>query len=356
LIFHPEYIYAPSGDGWGAMGTWTKKHRCVGDWDLWLVVYAIVALSGATDVHALARFALTLGMPAWAGALWVIPIKFVEWKFLTFAACIFRSGPLGKFVFIAPVIAWCIAVSMLAAHSTIHHTLASAGRIQAKRVETRSNLSSALVAIEAQMKSLTDLRAPRPVKVVEEALAWVALPEDVRRSTRNCTRFANDSQHEACMPSMVLRQELAAAKEYERLSDSSSVLRARLEGLDIEGAEEPMSRSFENSFGRFVEIDGKDGIAFMGMALLTLVSSLGPFGLYLMGRSARHRSPESLIASAEGRSAQEIRQGGGQAAQAYRVPLKHAHNEDARGFPDGSRAMLNSNGCGQTEIQRHCRI
>jgi hypothetical protein len=41
------------------MGTWTKKHRCAGDWDLWLVVYAIVALPGATDIYALARFALT---------------------------------------------------------------------------------------------------------------------------------------------------------------------------------------------------------------------------------------------------------------------------------------------------------
>jgi hypothetical protein len=153
------------------VGTW--KHISVGSRDIWIVVYAIVALSAATDVYAFARFAPALGLPAWAGALWVFPIKFVEWKFLTFAASTFRSGLLGKLVFIAPAIAWCLAVALskLAAHSTIHHTLASASRIQAKKFETRKNVSATLFAIEAQMKSLSDPRGSRPVKVVEEALA-----------------------------------------------------------------------------------------------------------------------------------------------------------------------------------------
>src|SRR6516165_4231822 len=102
------------------------KHHGVGDWDLRLVVYAIVVISAATDVYGFQRFAPTLGLPAWAGALWVIPIKSIEWKFLTFAMRVLRSGLLGKVIFLAPVITWCITVfmSMLAAQSTIYHTLA----------------------------------------------------------------------------------------------------------------------------------------------------------------------------------------------------------------------------------------
>src|ERR1700730_10971518 len=103
-----------------------RKHRGVGGWDLWLVVYAIVALSAATDIYGFQRLGPSLGLPGWAGALWVIPIKFVEWKFLTFALRLFRSGLLGKLVCPAPVFAWCIAffLSTLAAHSTIYNTLA----------------------------------------------------------------------------------------------------------------------------------------------------------------------------------------------------------------------------------------
>jgi hypothetical protein len=47
-----------------------------------LVVYAIVALSAATDICGFQRFAPTLGLPAWAGFVCVIPIKLVEWQFL----------------------------------------------------------------------------------------------------------------------------------------------------------------------------------------------------------------------------------------------------------------------------------
>ena len=43
-------------------------------WHLALIVYAIVALSAATDTCGFQRFAPTLGLPAWAGLVCVIPI------------------------------------------------------------------------------------------------------------------------------------------------------------------------------------------------------------------------------------------------------------------------------------------
>jgi hypothetical protein len=60
-----------------------------------------------------------------------------------------------------------------------------------------------------------------------------------------------------------------------------------LDGLDVNAADEPMSRSFGLFFVRFVEVDGNDGIAFMAMTLLTLASSPRPLCLYLVGRSGR---------------------------------------------------------------------
>jgi hypothetical protein len=314
----------------------SKQHGADGC-DLWLVVYAIVALSAATDVYGFQRFATTLGLPAWAGALGVMPIKFVEWKFLTFAVRLFRSGTVGKLVSFAPVMAWCIAVSlsMLAAHSSIRDTLASVGRAQAKKTETRAHLAAELSAVDAQITSLSEPRAPRPVKVVEEALEWIALPDDVRRLTHNCTRFSKEGQREACKESIALRKELAAAREYQRLMDSSSMLHARLDSLDIEAAEVPLSHSFKLFFGRFVEADGKDGIAFMGMALLTLVSSLGPFGLYLVGRADGPAPTKPAPASLDGEAVQAGEQRGAQGAQADRVQPNSAagsaHDQYAQG-------------------------
>jgi hypothetical protein len=314
----------------------TRKLRDVGDWDLWLVVYAIVALSAATDMYGFQRFAPALGLPAWAGALWVIPIKFVEWKFLTFATRIFRSSALGKFIFSAPVAAWCIAVlmSMLAAQSTIYNVFASAERVRAKNVETRANLSAESRAIKAQIASLSDPHLPRPAKVVEAALAWFALPEEVRRITRDCTRVANDSTREACKEKIALRKELASAKEYERLSNRFSQLRARLEGIDIEAAEDPMPRSFEMSVGRLVKkMDGKDGIATMGMLILALVSALGPFGLDLIKRAEQAAPLRPRPTSLASTFPQAIGQAREYSAQADRAPPKlsaaSAHGQSA---------------------------
>jgi hypothetical protein len=166
------------------------KHRFCG-LDLWLVVYAIVALSAATDICGFQRFAPTLGLPGRAGALCVIPVKLIEWRFLTFAQRLFQCGFTGKFVCVVPVLAWCVAVSMsmLAAHSTIYDMLTSADGISTKAAETRSNMTAAFKSVTAQLELVSN-PLPRPSKIVEQALGWEPqLPEPVRRATRDCTRL-----------------------------------------------------------------------------------------------------------------------------------------------------------------------
>jgi hypothetical protein len=198
-----------------------------------------------------------------------------------------------------------------------------------------------LKAVKAQLGTLSK-PIPRPVKVVEQALAWYPiLSELVHRATHDCTRFPGGSLPEACKGKVELRKELAAATEYERLSRRSEELRIQLEGIDIGAAKDAMPRSFEMSFGRFIRLDGKDGIATMGMMILTLVSAFGPFGLYIVGRAGKSAVP-TLLGS---ESAQSI----GRGAQADRVWPKsvvasahgqsaHAHARAAR--PDAKAAQL----------------
>jgi hypothetical protein len=297
------------------------NHRLCG-WDLWLIVYAIVALSAATDICGFQRFAPTLGLPAWAGALCVIPVKLIEWRFLTFAQHLFQCGFLGKSVSAAPVLAWCLAVnmSMLAAHSTIYDMLTYADGISAKAVETRSNTTAAFKSVTARLE-LVSKPLPRPSKIVEQALGWEPqLPEPVHRATRDCTRFVGDALPDACRKRVELRKELAMAVEFERLSRRSEELRVELEGLVTGAGQNSMPRSFDIFLGRFVNVDGRDGIAFMGMAILTLVSAFGPFGLYMVGREGCAVLASAAISSVSGEPAQGIGQDCDQGARSDRGP------------------------------------
>jgi hypothetical protein len=288
-----------------------SKYHPAHDWDLWLVVYAIVALSAATDICGFRRFAPTLGLPIWAGVLCVVPIKLIEWQFLTFANRLFQNG-----------------------------LLASADRVTAKRAETRANLVAAFEGVKAQLGTLSK-PIPRPVKVVEQALAWYPLlPELVHRATHDCTRFPGGSLPEACKGKVELRKELAAATEYERLSQRSEELRIQLEGIDIGAARDAMPRSFEISFGRFVNLDGKDGIATMGMMILTLVSAFGPFGLYIVGRAGKSTTSVAP-ALLDGESAQAIGRDGKLGAQADRAPRASVgHVQSAQGHAHAARPAV----------------
>ena len=80
-------------------------------WDLTIIVWLVVALSAATDIAGFLRLAPSVGLPAWAAVLCVIPVKLIEWKFLTFATRLWRQGWLGKIQSPVYSIVWGIAVA-----------------------------------------------------------------------------------------------------------------------------------------------------------------------------------------------------------------------------------------------------
>jgi hypothetical protein len=315
-----------------------QKHH---SWDLRLIVYAIVALSAVIDICGFQRFAPALGLPAWAGALCVIPIKLVEWNFLSFATRLCQSGWLGTIVCPAPAVAWCLAafLSMLAADSTIYDVLATADRTSAKAAETRENVTAALGGVKAQL-ALVSTPLPRPSKLVEQELGWEPLlPEAVRRATRDCTRLVSNAMPEGCKKRVELRKELAAATEYERLSLRAEKLRVELHGLGTEVGQISMARSFDISLGRFLRIDGKDGIALMGMLILSLTSAFGPFGLYLVGGAGTGTSPMAASPPFDGGTAQANGQGG-QAAESRDMPPKSAQSAHVGSAHDSAQPTL----------------
>jgi hypothetical protein len=251
------------------------EHQGARTWDLTIIVGLIVALSAVTDIAGFLRFAPSVGLPDWAAVLCVIPVKLIEWKFLTFSSRLWRQGWLGKLQSPVYCIVWAIAVSLsaLAAHSTIYTILAAAERSASKNVETRANFTIALDRVNGQLDAFTR-PLPRPVTTVEEELRWTTS----LRPSLDCARPPDEGSR-ICKRVAELRKELAAATGYERLVGEARVLREKLASLQIEVANDPMPQAFEASIGQHIKMDGKNGIALMGMLILTLVSAFGPFGL-----------------------------------------------------------------------------
>jgi hypothetical protein len=208
------------------------------------------------------------------------------WKFLTFTTRLWRQGWLGKLQSPVYCIVWVIAVSLsaLAAHSSIYTILAAADRGASKNVETRANLTIALDRVNGQLDAFTR-PLPRPVTTVEEELRWATS----LRPSLDCARPPDEGSR-ICKRVAELRKELAAATGYERLVGEARVLREKLASLQIEVAKDPMPQAFEATIGQLIKMDGKNGIAFMGMLILGLVSAFGPFGLDTLGRG-RSRLP-----------------------------------------------------------------
>ena len=304
-------------------------------WDLTLVIAFLVALSAVADVAAFLRFAPAIGLPAWLGPIFVVPLKLIEWRCLTLAVRLWHTSLVGKLQSPVYVIVWALAVglSALAAHSTIYTLLATADRNATTSAETRAHLVTALERTNGQLDAFQK-PLPRPAKTVEQELGWAT---SVRAPPRNCARAADDAAREACRKVMDLRKELAAATEFGRLVREAEGLREKLAGLQIEAAQDPMPRAFEATIGRFVELDGKNGIAMMGMLILTLVSAFGPFALDTI-----RSNPCRPARPAEGQAFAASHQEG--TAQVFEFPSQPGRAGQGRRAPGTARAPNNSEG------------
>jgi hypothetical protein len=155
-------------------------------WDLTLVVWPLVALSAVADAIGFVRLAPSFGLPPWASALAVIPIKLIEWKALTFGVRLWHKCWRGKLQSPVYVIIWSVAVALsaLATHATMYTVLATADYTATRNVETRGNLALAHQRVSGQLDTFTK-SPPRPMNTVEKDLAWA---NSVIRPALDCTR------------------------------------------------------------------------------------------------------------------------------------------------------------------------
>src|SRR5262249_5213595 len=134
----------------------------------------------------------------------------------------------------------------------------------------RANSKSELASLEQQLATLTRPTLPRPAKTVREALDAERVPPSVWRDSQACKAIQEAHFAKACAQVALLRRELAAAQDFERLSARGTELRGRLAEAPIVATSDALPAAFSATLGRVLPLGGTGGVAL----LLTMVVEL----------------------------------------------------------------------------------
>src|SRR5262249_20421908 len=174
--------------------------------------------------------------------------------------------------------AWLFGVifSCLATHATVTTAVSSIERTGTWKMEVRTNAKTELASIEQQLAALSRPAPPRPVKTVREALAGANVPPAIWKDSRECAEIKDSAYFaRACAQIVQLRRELASSEDYERLSVQAAEKRRALAEAPIIATADPLPSAFNATLGRFLPIDGTDGVALLLTAVLELISGFG---------------------------------------------------------------------------------
>jgi hypothetical protein len=260
---------------------------------LGLVVAAFMALSLAVTATGTARFVVGMGYDAIVGygvgaifdfAKDLLPIALLA---LWSRRAVVIGGVLS--------IAWlCLTgYSCLATHGTVSLAISGIERTGTWKMEVRGNTKTELASVEQQLAALSQPAPPRPVKTVTQALSATRVPNGVWKDSHECAEIQESNYFaRACAQVVLLRRELAAAKDYEQLSARADELRNGLAAAPIVATSDPLPAAFSATLGRVLPIDGTEGVALLLTMVVEIISCSGLAGLSAL-RSSRDQLPPS---------------------------------------------------------------
>jgi hypothetical protein len=164
-------------------------------------------------------------------------------------------------------------------------------------MEVRGNTKAELATVEQQLAAISRPTPPRPANTVQEALKAERVPPGVWRDSQECGRIQETNLARACAQVVQLRRELAAARDYERLSSRATELRQGLAEAPIVATSDPLPAAFSATLGRALPIGGTDGIALLLTVVVELISCVGLCGIY---NTRKQREGALAIASLPG--------------------------------------------------------
>jgi hypothetical protein len=237
---------------------------------LGLVVVSFMVLSLFVTATGTARFAVAMGYDARIGYIVGAVFEIAKEVLPVVLLALVCQRALGTTLMLGTAWVCLVAFSCLATHATVGTAISSIERTGIWKMEARGNAKAELAAVEQQLAALSRPTPPRPAKTVQEALAAERVLPSVWQDSQECGRI-QDRAHFAreCAQVVQLRKELAAARDYERLSLRATELRRGVAEAPIIAAADPLPAAFSATLGRVLPVGGTEGVAL----LLTVVVS-----------------------------------------------------------------------------------
>ena len=257
---------------------------------LCVVVVAFTVLSLLVTATGTARFAVAMGYDARIGYVVGAAFEIAKEVLPVVVLALLGQRAFGTASLLG--IAWfcLLAFSCLATHATVGSAILSIERTGTWKMEVRGNTKAELSSIEQQLAALSRPTPPRPVKTVREALAGASVPAGIWRDSQECAHIQESAYFmKACAQVVQLRKELAAARDYERLSLRATELRTGVAEAPIVATADPLPGAFNSTLGRLLPIAGTEGIALLLTVVVELISCVGLGGVAVLYNTRMQR-------------------------------------------------------------------
>ena len=274
---------------------------------LGIIVLAFMGLSLAITATGTARFAVSMGYPPEVG--YAVGGVFDVAKTLLPVGLLMLVARRAFLFFAIIGFAWLglVTYSGLATHATVSTAIASIERTGTWKMEGRTNIKAELAGVEQQLVALSQPKPPRPAETVREALGAARVTANVWKDSQECASIRDSRYFErACAAVVALRQELAAAEDYQQLDARARVLRQALAEAPLVAISDPLPEAFAATLGRLVPLDGRVGVALLLTLVLEIMSCFGLAGLQAL-REEKGREPNAAaLPEAVGNDAVEV--------------------------------------------------
>jgi hypothetical protein len=158
-------------------------------------------------------------------------------------------------------------------------------------MEGRTNIKAELANVEQQLAALSQPKPPRPAETVREALGAASVPANVWKYSQESASIRDSRYFErVCAVVVALRQELAAAEDYQQLDVRARELRRALATAPLVAISDPLPESFAATIGRIVPLDGRAGVALLLTLVIEIMSCFGLAALRVLREEQRRET------------------------------------------------------------------
>jgi hypothetical protein len=268
---------------------------------LLLVVVAFMVLSLFVTATGTSRFAVAMGYDARIGYVVGVVFEVAKEVLPVVLLALLCQRAIGTALMLGTAWICLVAFSCLATHATVSSAISSIERTGTWRMEVRGNTKAELSSIDQQLAALSRPTPPRPAKTVQEALKAERVPPGVWQDSQECANI-QDRAHfmKACAQVVQLRKELAAARDYERLSLRATELRQGVAEAPIIATADPLPAAFSATLGRLLPVGGTEGVALLLTIVVELISCVGLGGVAVLCSTRKQREGAPAIASLPG--------------------------------------------------------